>query len=184
MDLSNILKNLIKRALVTKDRTDEFGQCSFYENTDKYESIKPYGIASIPRQSDKPLVLLLNVNADESNKAGFEYTNKLPFNMETMSPGEVALYNPTNPLSYVIFKNDGETRLVGTKIAIGNSTTELLQKISDTLTQISADALASSIHTHSAGAVPPPDNAASFVAVKAAVDAIKVLIDTLKGTIS
>lgn len=166
------IKNLIRKALITLDRKNNIGQCSYLGTTSNYESIKPYGFASIPRQSDNPLIIMFNVMGSEEHKIGIEYNNKLPFTAEDLAPGEVVLYNATNNNSYVIFKNDGEVRLVGQKVAIGNSTTELLQKISDTLEKII-------VHTHATVMGPSgvPSNAADFTA-------IKNLIDTLKGTIS
>lgn len=160
------IKNLIRKALVTLDRKTQFGQCSFLGTTSNYETIKPYGIASIPRQSDKPLIVMLNVMGSEEHKIGFEYNNKLPFENEEMEAGEVCVYNPTSS-NYVIFKNDGECRLVGEKVAIGNSTTELLKEISDFLNEV-----AQHIHPGILGPTGVPSTAANFTAIKAKIDAI------------
>ncbi|UCF50248.1 MAG: hypothetical protein JSU91_01850 [Thermoplasmatales archaeon] len=167
MTLIGKFKNLIKKALVTLDRTDEFGQCSYLGTTSNYESIKPYGFASIPKQSDKPLVIMLNVLGSEENKVGVEYNNKLKFTEEELLAGEVVVFNPTST-NYVIFKNDGQTKLVGKKIALGNSTTELLDEIVNILDKIIT-------HTHASvmGATSAPNNAAQFTAIKNLIDAIK-----------
>lgn len=182
----NFLKNLIKRALVTLDRIDSNGQCSYLGTVSNYEAVKPYGLASIPKQSDKPLIVMLNIGGDESNKVGFEYNNKFPFVTETMEAGEVVVFNPTNQDSYVIFKNDGETKLVGEKIALGNSATELLQQISEEIAELSTTLTNLAVHVHPTAAVGAPSiptNAAAYTASKVVIDAIKVKVDSIKGTI-
>ena len=174
----NKVKNLIKRGLITLTRKDEFGQCLSSLVTGKYQALYPLGLYGIPKQSEKPLVIIFNVNADEANRVGIENNPKTyPAGLEG---GDFILYNPT---SKVMFK----TTAAG-KIAMGDSTTEVMEQISQTLSEISDDANAAAVHTH-ISAVPgspsaPPNNAAAFLAVAGKIDAIKILIDDLKATIT
>jgi len=177
MQLHNLIKNLIKRALITADRTDEFGQCSYYGLPKKYQAMYPYGTYAIPKASDKPIALILNVGASESNQVGIENdTKKYPVGGAS---GDAFLYSP---VSGSMFRAQGNG-----KVAIGNKTTELLQKIVDELSEMSDTLDGIVAHTHTAIGIgiptSPPLNAAAFTAIKVKVNAIKTLIDALKGTI-
>lgn len=77
--------------------------------------------------------------------------------------------------SKIIIQQDGSIQInTANKVAIGNQTVELLQKISDTLAAIAAITTTVTVPSVPFGPVPfPIDNAASFTTIKGQIDSIK-----------
>jgi len=100
------LKNLLKKGLVTLSRKTAYdGQTSYMEAVSKYEVVTPYGFYS--KAPSGALVLLLNLNGNESNKVGIEFDNKTLIDVES---GEVVIYHPVKQ-SFVKFKADGSIEI-------------------------------------------------------------------------
>jgi len=179
------IRSIIKKGLVTLSRSTQKGQASFLGTVSNYEAIKPYGLNSIPKESENALVLLLSILGTESHKVGIEYNNKNRFSTTSLSPGDVVLFLPEKQSEYNLLKSSGENHQVGTKIAIGNSTTELLQQITDHLQEQAdqIDETATHIHATPIGPTQTPSNASNMLTIKANILAIKDLVDSIKGTI-
>lgn len=134
-------------------------------------NIQPFGLSSkIPKGVQ---VFTAPVNGDPThiNVLGAFVEGAFDSNPPTGLDGETILYNAFGRRIYLkqstvhLASGDAASPLV-----LGNILKTMLSSL---LTQISALAQEVSIHTHLAGAAPPPDDAANFVAIKAQVDALK-----------
>ena len=168
-----MIKNLIKRGLITLNRLSQFGQCKYYSTINEYESIYPLGLYSTPDASKENLVLLLSVNADDANLIGIEYN---PDRLPDMNDGEVILYNPYNGLHLKFTKDE--------KISFGSMSVDILEKMSEQLNELS-DSLQEIVnHTHTSAAAGSPTgtplNSATFTNIKTNIETIKNSIDELR----
>ena len=105
--LLSTLKDLIKRATVTKGGADDgqfnIQQVTYLGKVADCEIIFPYGMsANLPKDA---LLVMFNVNANEQNRAGIgTLPNERKKNLE---PGEVAFFHPLTK-SFIYFRNSGD----------------------------------------------------------------------------
>lgn len=185
------MKSQIRKANITKDRTEIENQAEYMENVIKYFAINPYGFISKAKKDS--MVLLMNLNGDQSNKVGIEYDNKKL--LDTLKTGESALYHPDKK-SYVICRNNGDIELVSKdgnatikiqndgKIAIGVNGTELLDVVSTFADNVSTFADTAKTHTHTSavGATGPPIDPSPYTTLKSDADSVKSDVDSIKGS--
>jgi len=97
-----------------------------------------------------------------------------PFSETSQATNNDDLLLTYNGSSFRIKKNGDIVIETASKIAIGTSVVELLQKISDTLAGIAAITTTVTVASVPFGPVPfPIDNAATFTAIKGQIDSIK-----------
>ncbi len=105
--LLSTLKDLIKRATITKGGADDgqfnIQQVTYLGKVADCEVIFPYGMsANLPKDA---LLVMFNVNANEQNRAGIgTLPNERKKNLET---GEVAFFHPFTK-SFIYFRNSGD----------------------------------------------------------------------------
>lgn len=107
--MKNMIKNLIRRALVTLDGTDDkdfpVQQITYLGKAADCEMIMPYGVhANLPANGEV-IVTMFSVMGEEDNRVGMGYTPKL--RPKNTPAGEVIFYHPIAG-SKIHFKNNGD----------------------------------------------------------------------------
>ena len=122
------IRNLIKRALVTKAVNDandfQVMQVSYMGKTADIENILPYGLCSSPPVNS--LSIMLNVNAHEENRVGI--TNSPRIRFKNLKQGEVAVGNYLTG-SVVKFLENGDIEVTSANDLVvtvaGNETVDI-----------------------------------------------------------
>jgi len=105
------------------------------------------------------------------------------------SAGAEASIDGTGDAIKLVTSGTGELNIVNNTVALGSSTAELLQQISDQLQQLITVSTAEAAHTHNiitpipGNPTGPPTTAGGWIAAAAQFTIIKALIESIKGTL-
>lgn len=103
------MKNFLKKAVITLNRTLRRGQCNYMATPSDYTAIYPYGMYAKAKSGS--MALLMSLNKDDSHKVGIEYDlKKLSAVFDELETGEVVFFHP-DASSFLIFKNNGDIKI-------------------------------------------------------------------------
>lgn len=111
----NFIRNLIKRAKVTLNYSDNQSQYTgsqviYMGNPVNMEIINPYGISAVAPIGSQ--VLMFNIQGQEENRIGFVFNP--PDRFMNLQPGEVQIGN-TVKQTYIKFDKDGSITIESTQ---------------------------------------------------------------------